>query len=501
MSSMDVLPIRYITDSDRLLVGRELTDLAAIRRLGFSVPDGIIVFPPEIPLTETLKAFRDHDQERFESSLTIFKKKLLAIEPPDELVSQLKNHHVPVETVWRDALMKWIEQIRATVWKEDKVSSSIVDNLAGVPIFFTGKQSASGYAYFDSEDNKIIIVTELGSLPEKEKKEIEDSVEKLRKKFIFSYRLDWICDESGIFIIRVKPYEPSLLHTQEVEKVSITPNTPVITKKEPVKTTLKLFVDLSEGLVVEEDADGIFLASEKIETEDQKILKLVDSALTSGETVIFQLSDVRDKNDVSSALRLLHQPDLLKQEVRNYQFAKHNYTKQTLVSGSVVKQSLLHIELGIPSVRSVIELSEMKKKLTALGVERKGNQKLWIDLSIPQNWIEVKKYINEGVDGIIVNLDQLYHFLAGIREVESEQFYKFSADLVLRFLEGFISELKGSHIKILFKSEQVLDSEVVTFSLKHGLYGLILNRVQFNGARKYVSRLEKHHLTRREVEL
>ena len=133
---MDVLPIRYITDSDRLLVGRELTDLAAIKRLGFSVPDGIVVFPPEIPISETLKAFRDHNQERFESSLIIFKKKLLSIKPPEELVTQLKNHHVPVETVWRDTLMKWIEQIRATVWKEDKVSSTIIDTLPGVPVFF-----------------------------------------------------------------------------------------------------------------------------------------------------------------------------------------------------------------------------------------------------------------------------------------------------------------------------------------------------------------------------
>lgn len=114
-SDMDVLPIKYITEDDRIRVGKEMTDLATMKRAGFPVPEGLVLLPPEIPIHETLKAFRDHDRERFESSLTIIKRKFFEIEPPQELVEELKKHSISVQTVWKDALQKWIEQIRSLV--------------------------------------------------------------------------------------------------------------------------------------------------------------------------------------------------------------------------------------------------------------------------------------------------------------------------------------------------------------------------------------------------
>ena len=54
--------------------------------------------------------------------------------------------------------------------------------------------------------------------------------------------------------------------------------------------------------------------------------------------------------------------------------------------------------------------------------------------------------------------------------------------------------MKELTVPVLFKSEHVLDDEVVRFSVKHGVFGLILNRIQLGGAREYVYRFEKRFL-------
>ncbi len=500
--SMDVLPLKYITDEDKIAVGKELADLAVLKRKGFPVPDGLVIFPPEIPIHETLNTFRDHTRERFESSLIMFKKKLFEIAPPEVLISELKKHHVSHKIVWKDTLTKWVEQIRSNVWRNESVSVSVVGELSPVPVFFIGRKRSSGRVYYSSDESKIVILTDTGELGDEEKKLLGDIMERIQKGFVFHYLLEWVCDDRGIYITRVRDFDELALVSPAGAKDSITMHNAEAVKKDSVKTMLKLFVDLSEGLVTEEDADGIFLASEKIETQDQKIMKIVESGMGQAETVIFQLTNINSNHDVSSALRLIHEPELLQKEVRNYLFAKHNYTKQTLVGSDVVKNSLMHIQLGIPPVRSVSELSALKDKLKNLGVERRGNQELWVELSIPQNWIEIEKYIKEGIDGIIVDLDLLHRFLIGRADNTSgDQFYQFSAKLVLDFLEGYIGKVNKKDIRFLFKSSHALDSEVVTFCLKKGVFGLILDKVQFGGARAFVARLERHHVIDKHVEL
>ena len=183
----------------------------------------------------TLKAFRDHDRERFESSLTIIKRKFFEIEPPQELVEELKKHSISVQTVWKDALQKWIEQIRSLVWRKGSVSISVLDDLAGIPVFFTGKHIAFGRAYYSPDETKIILLTDSGEIGDREKKKLEEIVEKLHKKFVFHYLIHWGCDENGVFITRVRTFDELDLVQNAKEKDVITPKEQSITKKQPVK--------------------------------------------------------------------------------------------------------------------------------------------------------------------------------------------------------------------------------------------------------------------------
>lgn len=498
MDSMDILPLLFVTDEDAPLVGRELTALANIKRLGIPVAEGIVVFPPQIPFTTILKSYLEHDTERFEQSLSIFRNQVFAIPVPEKLESELEKHHMKASQVWKDALSRWLDQIRSKVWREG-VSEKLVYELSPIPIFFTGKHSASGEAFFDAEEKAIKIRVTEGDLVGDQQEKIKEYVDLLKRKVLSHYVMHWIVDDKGIQIVRIVEFT-HLVDTKKFEtEVSIKSYVPESKKEEKsIKTKLKLFGDFSEGLIVEPNIDGIYLASERIETDDLKIMKLVESGMLVDEYVIFQLTNHKSYSDVSSTLRLIHQPELVQKELRTFLFAKHNYGKTRLHGTMPLRQSLLHLQLGIPKISSLAELQELKKLMKKCGVERKGNTKLWVEFSVPENWVHLEAYKEEGLDGIIVNLDELYGTLIGVEGYRILPFYKFDAEVVLSFLAQFI---KSAKVPVLFKSEYALDDEIVKFSILHGVFGLILNRIQMGGAREYIARFERKHVLDRQVEI
>ncbi len=495
---MDVLPLRFITAEDAPLVGKELTELALIKRLGFPVADGIVLFPPHIPFTTILKSYQAHDSVRFEQSLEIIRSQVMKIPYPEKMESELEKHKMKAAQVWKDALTRWLEQVRSKVWREG-ISEKLVSGLSPIPIFFTGKHMASGEAFYDGEDRAVKIRIIEGELEGEIQDKLKEYVEQLKKKILSHYVLHWIVDDKGIHIVRIVEFTHILESKKYESEVSIKSYVPESRKEEKkIKTKLKLFADYSEGLIVEPDVDGIFLASERIETDDQKILKLVESGMLVDEYVLFQLTNRKSFSDVSSTLRLIHQPELVQKELRTFLFAKHNYGKTRLHGTMPLRQSLLHLQLGIPKIASLNELQEMKKLMKKCGVVRKGNTKLWVELSVPENWVHLEAYKEEGMDGIIVNLDELYGALIGVEGYRTLPFYTFDPEVVLSFLAQFIKKAK---MPVLFISEYVLKDEIVTFAITHGVFGLILNRIQLGGAREYIARFERKHILEKQVEL
>jgi hypothetical protein len=494
---MEIIPLRFITDEDVSLVGKDLVTLATIKRLGFPVPDGIVIFPPHIPFKTILKSYLEHDTERFEQSLDIIRSKVFNIPLPEKLEHELKEHHLKASQVWKDALQRWMAQIRSKVWREG-VSEQLVEDLSPIPIFFTGAHKSWGEAFYEPDSRTIEIKVVQGELSGDEQEILKRYVERLKKKILDHYVLHWIIDEKGIYIIQISAFTHTIEEKKFEAEVSIRSFVPEHKKEERIQTKLKLFGDFSEGLVVDHDIDGIYLASERIETDDQKIMKLVESGILADDYVIFQLTNHKSFSDVSSTLRLIHQPELVQKEIRTFLFAKHNYGKTRLHGTKPLRQSLLHLQLGIPKITSVFELEEMKKLMQKCGVERRGNTKYWVELSVPENWVHIELYLKAGLDGIIVDLDELYGALIGVEGYRTHPFYTFSAEVVLSFLKTYI---KKAGVPILFKSERILDDEVVRFVVEEGVFGLILNRIQLGGARQYISRFEKRHMLNKHREV
>ncbi|OGC50249.1 phosphoenolpyruvate synthase [candidate division WWE3 bacterium RIFCSPHIGHO2_01_FULL_40_23] len=78
------------------------------------------------------------------------------------------------------------------------------------------------------------------------------------------------------------------------------------------------------------------------------------------------------------------------------------------------KQGFKNLHLMIPFVRTVPELREVKKFVSASGLRRGGNFKFWMMCEIPSNVILLESFIEEGIDGVSIGSNDLTMLILGV---------------------------------------------------------------------------------------
>jgi len=265
-----------------------------------------------------------------------------------------------------------------------------------------------------------------------------------------------LVDKDRVFIVKVVPFTQSLPVSKEKD-ITI----PKVEQKKLVRKTVKLVLDLSTGFVVHHDADGVIIEGERSGDVEETIFRLAESALTfQGKPVIYKLPDIVD-NEIRGTLRLIHQQSLLKKTVEPLLITRQ-------------KKNLLNIELAIPMVRSKDEFLQIKRDLAALGVNRKGTLKFWLEMSVPENLINLNDYLEGGLDGVIINLDLMQKNLGGYKVIEG-RFYKNQVKSLVKFLKVSLKELHKARIPVLVKGKLVVHHEVLDFLIEEGVWGVVVN--------------------------
>lgn len=135
------------------------------------------------------------------------------------------------------------------------------------------------------------------------------------------------------------------------------------------------------------------------------------------------------------AYRLIHNPRLFSMELHAVKFARHNIN---------------NIWLSIPFIRTLKELDEVKRLMTAAGLHRTPTLKLWMQVSTPANLISLDSYIMAGIDGITIDLDNVISLLLGVDKQNSEVLKEFNPHdpAVLWILEQAIKICHQHHTPI-----------------------------------------------------
>lgn len=247
--------------------------------------------------------------------------------------------------------------------------------------------------------------------------------------------------------------------------------------------------------MVKREVDGIFISGEKItdnalkpeERFEQKVFKLVEAAESYPNlSVVYKLSDLVEKrNGVRGSLRLLHQQSLLKEDVEVVKFARN-------------KKNLLNVVLAVPFTRSLHEFLKIKRDLASLGIARKGSLKLWFEVCVPENIINIEDYLTAGLDGVIINLDELASLLGGFDPGEPESvFYKAEVSALVKFISDALKILQKAKIPTLVCGSLSLHDEILEMLFERGVTGIIADFVAASSLNEHLSFVEKRLIRRR----
>ncbi len=495
---IEVLPIRLLTDQDTLIFGSLNVALGKLERLGFPVAPGIALTPPNLKLKTTLENFDFGSKEVFQQSLTLVSKEISNIPVPEVLMREagkqklffLNNSKAKgVKALWLVLLNVWLDQIKERLWSSG-FYPGITDNLDPQVVTFLKKLESFSISYEDSFQDDVVVSNKLGKIHPADLKKIVELTELANKKLFIPNEYEWVVDR-GVKLVGIKPYtsSPAVMNFS-----SVILKTEKDVTSDKSKSAVKIFFDLSIGLTVEKQLDGVYIASEKIfdlnrphESFDKLVFQLVESAISFPDApVLLKLADMSEgMGKVRGSLRLLHQQSLLSPLVEALDFARH-------------KKGLNNVHIVIPFVRGVSELLQIKRELAAKKLMRKASLQYWMEAAIPENIINLEDYLLVGIDGIVLNLDELIAHLNGFDPAEAElSGYKNEVEGLIKFLEDGIRLLHKSKIPFIASGSICINQKVLEFLVEKGVYGLVVERFEAHSAKDLLNQVEKRMILRK----
>ncbi|MBI2599964.1 hypothetical protein HYW43_03525 [Candidatus Daviesbacteria bacterium] len=491
---IEVLPIKLLTDTDGPIFGNLNVALGKLARAGLPVASGIVVTPPHLKLKTILEHYDFGSKEIFEQSLTLVKRELNATPVPQVLEKETKKQreffingkvYKNIKSAWQVLLQIWIGEIKGRIWNGG-FYPGVTENLDPQIIIFTKELKSFGKAFFDSLQDDVAIKTEFGKPHPLDQKQIVEIVNLSNKKLFIPQEYEWILDQ-GVKLVKVLPYTP-VSGTSLIPGVS-TYDKPGVGKSMPeVRSVVKVFLDLSTGLTIEKNVDGAYIDSGKIfnlekpqDSFENLVFKLVETSLSFPmQPVFFKLADIAEnQGKVRGALRLLHQKSLLDPLLDALDFARH-------------KKDLLNIHIVVPFVRSLNEFLQLKRDLAVRKLSRKRSLQVWMEVCVPENIINLEQYLLAGLDGVVLNLDELIAHLNGfdIKE-ENLAFLKLQVEGLIKFLEDGVKLLHKSKIKFLAVGSILLNPDVLHFLIDKGVYGVVVERYEAHSAYDLLNQVEK----------
>lgn len=484
---VEILPIRLLTEEDGQIFGSLNVALGKLDRAGLPVGAGTVVTAPEFKLKTILEHFDFGSKEVFEQSLTLVKKEIAKVSVPEILQKEVEKHkHFLVnglvvnsqKELWQLLLNIWLEEIKVRLWK-DGFYKGLTEELDPQIVIFLKKLTALGSAYFDPIQDDVVINIKQGKLHPNDSHKLYEIVKQANKKLFISHEYEWI-EDGGIKLTKVLPFTPLPNVTGQVVTSSLS------AKEDIKKSVVKVFFDLSTGFTIEKEIDGVYIASEKIfdlnkpqDSFENLVFRLVESALTfPNSPVFFKLADVSEgMGKLRGTLRLLHQKSLLEPLIDALSFVKD-------------KKGLNNIQLVIPYVRSVAELSKIKKVLTV--------KKLWLEAAVPENIINLEDYLALGLDGVVLNLDELISYLNGFDSSLQELLaYKNEVKGLLKFLEDGLKILHKSKIPFIAYGSLALYPEVLEYLVGKGVYGVVVEKYEAPSAKDLLHQTETRIILRK----
>lgn len=492
---IEILPIKLLTEEDIPFYGSLNVLLGTLSRANFSVGHGIVITPPYLKLKTTLEHYKLDSKEFIEQVLTLVKKEIDATPIPQILITETKKEKhffvkgqliKSVKALWLVLLNNWLEQIKSRVWNKGFYPGA-TENLDAQSVIFVKKVKSFGIAFFDFLQDDVVVTAKSGNLKPDDLKKVTDLVKLANKKLCIPREYEWIMD-GQIKLTKVLPYTPlPIFHSEYLSSKGLVREA---SKKDFVKrSAVKVLCDISSAAAPSSNGiDGLFLVSEKIfdlgklrESFENLILRIMESAGNFPYSpILFKLADKSEgMGKIRGTLRLLHQNSLFNPLVEVLDFARH-------------KKGLNNIHIVVPFLRSVKEFLQIKKELAVKKLARKPSLQIWMEIAVPENILNLEQYLSAGLDGVVLNLDELIAYLNGFDTAEENlSFYKNEVEGLIKFISNALTLLHQAKIPFITYGSLAFNPKMLEFLVEKGVYGIVAENYEAHSAHDLFYQTEK----------
>lgn len=494
---MEILPIKSLSIEDSQIFGSLNVALGKLYRLNFKVGSGIVITAPELVLKTTIEHFDFGSRDVFEQTLTLIKKEIEKIPFPEILVKEVgKNTRFfynseqinSANLLWQRLLQTWFDEIKSRIWRNG-FYKGITEGLEPQVVIFANNVKVFGKAFFDPIADDTVLEVH-GKLHPSDLKKLDQIVKEANKKLFIPHVYEWFLD-GEIKLTKVLHYTPQNYIPSVTDLLNTKTN--ILSKS---RSAVKVFLDASSGLIVAGQSDGIYISSEKIydlnrpaNSFEDLVNRLIESATVySGSPVLFKLADKSEgMGKVRGSLRLLHQKSLFNPMIDAVDFVRH-------------KKGFTNVSIVVPFVRSENEFLQIKRELAVRKLMRKNSLQLWLELAVPENIINLENYLNAGLDGVVINLDELISHLNGFDTSQADlMFYKNEFSGLLKFLGESLKLLHKSKVRFIAYGTMSMYPQVLDFLVEKGVYGVVVERFEEHHAKDILNAVEKRIILKRSL--
>lgn len=467
---MTILPIQSVDQTDQPQVGAEICQLAALKRAGMPVLSGWVVIP-------TAPVWMIADRRSFEQKAKLLKKEWMKSLLPVEIADVLKHHKQWLfkETilssieVWDRLLEHWFTQMQSQAYRQDGLNKKI--NLTAELLWEIGHQGRVVKAVFDPTHQDVRIETKIKIAPAM-MQQIDRLVLQADKKLMLSYCYGVWLSDNNVYLIHLKP--SSEIMTDQTINSDLLVNDSSVPKS--FRSAMKVVLALEDQAHLTHTVDGVLIGLEDLE-------QLVIIAQAMGDQPVFCSMTANSNPDLEGSLGLLNHKLI---------FAKNHHNFLTAYK----KEQYSNLNLVLPVTKSAQITTQLKKQISLLGIDRSTGIKIWQTLALPENLLHIDKYIEIGIDGVVINLDRLYSQLTAITEIESP-YYPVDWALLTELLLPGIKKLHQAKVVILVSGRLALFAEVLEFLVQNGVWGVVVPKIEAEGLTEHLYWAEKKVVKKR----
>jgi len=123
---------------------------------------------------------------------------------------------------------------------------------------------------------------------------------------------------------------------------------------------------------------------------------------------------------------------------------------------------------------------------------RKNSLQLWLEAAVPENILNLEDYLVAGLDGVVLNLDELISHINGFDGNTGElMFYKNEVKGLISFLEDSLKILHKSKVPFIAYGSLSLYPQVLDFLVEKGAYGLVVEKYEAPSVHQLLNQTEK----------